>query len=125
MEPTTDSPHVVVVGGGLGGLTAAALLGRAGLRVTVCERTGTLGGRAATHVRDQFHLNLGAHALYLGVAAARELGGLGVPFPGGAPPSGWGMRGDRLHTLPTGAVSLLSTGLYSVLAREKLRSITF
>jgi len=36
----------VVVGGGLGGLAAAALLGRAGLRVTLLEATPDLGGKS-------------------------------------------------------------------------------
>ena len=112
-------PHVVVVGAGLAGLTAASLLGRAGLRVTVCERAGTLGGRAATHARGDYRLNLGPHALYLGGAAARELTALGVAIAGGAPPSGWALRGGRLHTLPTGAVSLLSTGLLSFAAKRR------
>ena len=111
--------RVVIVGGGLGGLTAAALCARAGTAVTVCERAASLGGRAATHVRDGFHLNLGPHALYLGGAAARELAALGLPLTGGTPPSGWALRGNDLHTLPTGAVSLLTTGLLSFAAKRR------
>jgi phytoene desaturase len=38
--------HVVVVGGGIGGLAAAALLGRAGYRVTLLEANGWLGGKS-------------------------------------------------------------------------------
>ena len=36
----------IVVGGGLGGLAAAGLLGRAGLRVTLLEATPYLGGKS-------------------------------------------------------------------------------
>jgi phytoene desaturase len=38
--------RVVVVGGGIGGLAAAALLGRAGHRVTLVEANGWLGGKS-------------------------------------------------------------------------------
>ena len=79
------SPDAVVVGGGLGGLLTAALLSRRGLQVTVLEAAGRLGGRGATSVRDGYHRNLGAHALYAGVAR-RTLADLGVGLSGGAPP---------------------------------------
>jgi phytoene desaturase len=38
--------RLVVVGGGIGGLAAAALLGRAGHRVTLLEASGWLGGKS-------------------------------------------------------------------------------
>lgn len=41
----SDDFDVVVVGGGLGGLIAAAILGRAGRRVLLLEREDALGGR--------------------------------------------------------------------------------
>jgi 2-polyprenyl-6-methoxyphenol hydroxylase-like FAD-dependent oxidoreductase len=47
--PTTTRPHIVLIGGGLTGLAAAALLARAGSRVTVLERDpeGAPGGAEA------------------------------------------------------------------------------
>lgn len=81
-----DDDQVIVVGGGLAGLTAAVTLGRAGRRVTVLEAAGALGGRARSDVSEGFTRNLGPHALYLGGAGRRVLRGLGIDPPGGRPP---------------------------------------
>ena len=60
--PTSD---VHIVGGGLGGLAAAALVARAGRTVTVHEGRGRLGGRGTTDWKRGFGFNQGPHALYL------------------------------------------------------------
>jgi phytoene dehydrogenase-like protein len=113
------SRSIVVVGGGLAGLAAAALAGRAGARVTLVEKAGALGGRAATQVRDGFFLNVGPHALYRGGAGMRVLRSLGIEPRGGVPsPSGgYAVHAGKLHALPGGPVSLLTTGLLSVGAK--------
>jgi len=41
-------PSVIVVGGGLAGLSAAAALGKAGYDVALHEARGFLGGRATS-----------------------------------------------------------------------------
>lgn len=46
MDPA-PSPHVVVVGGGLAGLTAALTAARAGARVTLLDKEPRLGGNSA------------------------------------------------------------------------------
>src|SRR5262249_61001902 len=70
-------PHgVVIVGGGLSGLTAAVQLCRLGIAALVCDAAPELGGRARTAERYGFHLNYGPHRLYArgpAVAALREL----------------------------------------------------
>jgi protoporphyrinogen oxidase len=43
-----DAPHVVVIGGGFGGLSAAWELVRRGIRVTVCEADREVGGLAGS-----------------------------------------------------------------------------
>jgi phytoene dehydrogenase-like protein len=102
----------VVIGGGLTGLAAAAYAARAGHRVTLLERAQTPGGRAATHEKEGYRLNLGPHALYLGGPATRALAELGVtPRGTQAPADGYGLDGDALRTLPAGPVTLLTTSL--------------
>ncbi len=55
----TFQADVVVVGGGLAGLSAAVRLHRAGLAVIVCEASDEVGGRVRTDRRDGFLLDRG------------------------------------------------------------------
>lgn len=109
----------IVVGGGLAGLTAAATLARQGTPVTLVEQAKHLGGRAATSVKQEVCLNLGAHALYCGGEAFRTLRELGVTFRGGFPSQGRGQLVDHGtgHRLPRGAAMILASGFFSL--REK------
>jgi phytoene dehydrogenase-like protein len=111
MSHGTDS--IVVVGGGLAGLAAAAVAARSGAAVTLFEKAGTPGGRAATQVRDGVALNQGPHALYRGGAAMAVLRSLDIEPRGGTPSASGGhaIQGGRLHALPGGPVSLLTTSL--------------
>lgn len=54
------TPHTVVIGAGIGGLTAAALLLRAGQRVTVLEAHVYPGGSAGTFYHQKFRFDVGA-----------------------------------------------------------------
>jgi len=53
------SPHVVIVGAGIGGLTAAALLAARGCDVTLCEATGYPGGKAHAEPVDGASIDAG------------------------------------------------------------------
>lgn len=55
------SPHVVVVGGGLAGLTAALDCADAGARVTLIERRRRLGGLTWSYERDGRWIDNGQH----------------------------------------------------------------
>ncbi len=54
------APYVVVIGAGVGGLTAAALLAQAGYRVTVLESQTYPGGSASTFVHKGYRFESGA-----------------------------------------------------------------
>jgi phytoene dehydrogenase-like protein len=79
---------VVVVGGGLAGLTAATTAARNGARVALFEARSEPGGRARTHRRDGFALNQGPHALYRAGEGMAVLRSLGVRPLGAAPALG-------------------------------------
>ena len=59
---------VVVIGGGIGGLCAAAMLAKYGMQVTVCESHSVAGGAAHAWQRDGFTFESGP-SLYSGMAA--------------------------------------------------------
>jgi len=60
-EASRDAYDAIVVGSGLGGLTAAALLARAGRRVLVVERHDRPGGYAHAFRRRRYHFDSAVH----------------------------------------------------------------
>ncbi|MEJ8567277.1 phytoene desaturase family protein [Elongatibacter sediminis] len=61
----SESPRVVIVGAGVGGMCAGALLAHHGYRVTVCDRIDTVGGRTRTQIIDGYRLPRGAVSFQL------------------------------------------------------------
>ncbi|MCB2412631.1 phytoene desaturase [Demequina sp. TTPB684] len=52
-------PHIVIIGGGIGGLATAGLLARGGAAVTLLERHASVGGRAGQWVHDGYTWDTG------------------------------------------------------------------
>ncbi len=61
---------VIVIGSGIGGLSAAAALAREGKRVLVLERHTQLGGLTQSFERNGYRFNVGVH--YIGGAGEAE-----------------------------------------------------
>ncbi len=123
-----DQSEVHVIGGGLGGLAAAAIVAQAGHSVIVHEQRGHIGGRATTEMRRGFRFNQGPHALYLGGEAVRVLRRLGIEPTGVGPPTKGALmtREGKPYLAPGGAGTLARTTLLGTrdkaeLARALLR----
>ncbi|SMG49660.1 protoporphyrinogen/coproporphyrinogen oxidase [Paraburkholderia susongensis] len=59
-----NGSHVVVIGAGIAGLTAAYRLQQAGMRVTVLEAAGMVGGRMGDRRSGEIVFNSGARLIY-------------------------------------------------------------
>lgn len=117
--PTVD---VIVIGGGIAGLTAAAFAAKRGASVTLLEGSSTFGGRARTRVVAGYHFNQGAHALYCNGFLDEALRDLGISPSGGAPPldAGYFVSEGDLHRAPFGAEALASTTLLTASEKREL-----
>ncbi|MDX3852382.1 phytoene desaturase [Streptomyces sp. AK02-01A] len=74
--------HVVVVGAGLAGLSAALHLLGAGRRVTVVERDAGPGGRAGRTVRNGYHMDTGPTVLTMPDLAEEAFAAVGDTLRG-------------------------------------------
>jgi phytoene desaturase len=72
------SQSVVVIGAGIGGITAAAHLARRGLHVTVVEKNSHPGGRCDRFSRDGHHFDTGPTLLIMPLLYEAECRALGT-----------------------------------------------
>lgn len=108
---------VLIVGGGVAGLTAAKVLTRAGARVRVLEAADEVGGRVRTRMLDGFTLDAGYQVLFPAYPAVRRNLNLPnldlVPLPSAAVVR----RGTQVDLIgdpvrdPSGLLSTLTTNL--------------
>lgn len=116
---------VVIIGGGIAGLSTGALLAKQGKRVTIIEKGNQAGGRAYTYEEQGFTLNYGPHAMYI-----PESGMLGDvmrrlerPVPTceyvDAMRAYWA-DGDRLAVMGAKPHQVLTTKLFSIGERFQL-----
>jgi len=59
LNRSIGSRYVVIAGAGPGGLAAAMLLARSGVKVTVVEKHDRVGGRTSTYEQDGFKFDIG------------------------------------------------------------------
>ncbi len=121
------SRDVVVVGGGISGLTAAWRLKKAGVDVFLIESRSQVGGCTTTERRNGFLLEQGPFNVIVRHEAFEELladmsDEINVVTASKAARARYIYRRGRLHKVPTNPVSLATTGLLSPGARLRLIS---
>ncbi len=110
---------VVIIGGGLAGLSTGALLAKQGKRVTVIEKGNQPGGRAYTYEEKGFTFNYGPHAMYIPESGilADVMARLGRPVPKCGYPDNmraYWADGDRLAVMGAKPHQVLTTKLFSL-----------
>jgi protoporphyrinogen/coproporphyrinogen III oxidase len=123
----SSSPPVIVIGGGIAGLTAAYELTRRGLQPTLFEASPRAGGLIQTERVGGFTIEAGPDSLLAQKVAAldlcRELG-LESQLQSVRPPGGaFVLRGQRLYRLPSPSLLGLPIG-WRALIRYELLPIT-
>ncbi len=120
-----SSPHVVIVGAGISGLTTAYWLRRSGIDVTVLEQGVSAGGTMQTVREDGWLIELGPNSALETTPLFKEMfAGLGIEkehaYADPASDKRFILRDGRLHALPLGPGSFLRTGLWTAYGKLRL-----
>jgi phytoene desaturase len=78
MNMSSNTPSVLIIGAGIGGIAAAAHLAQRGLRVTVVEKNRWPGGRCDHFEREGHHFNTGPTLLIMPHVYEQEFAALGT-----------------------------------------------
>ena len=73
VAPLLPGQHVVVIGAGPAGLTAAYLLSKAGVRTTVLEADDIVGGISRTAQYKGFRFDIGGHRFFTKIEPVQQL----------------------------------------------------
>jgi len=117
--------EVVVIGGGISGLTAAWRLKQAGVDVRLLEAHPKVGGYTRTETQGGFHVERGPFNVMVRdpsfEALLDELADrVDVVSADEAAHNRYIFRGGRLHRVPSNPLTLATTGLLSALGRMRL-----
>jgi phytoene dehydrogenase-like protein len=111
MEAQFAENGVVIVGGGIAGLSAACYLVRAGVAVTLFEKASGLGGRAATQNYEGYCFNRGIHGFYTGGAASEVFQELAITYSYGIPKDIFTLQQGKIYPSPVDTPALLHSKL--------------
>jgi phytoene dehydrogenase-like protein len=78
LEHDMKTKNVIVIGAGIGGITAATHLAKQGLHVTVLEKNARPGGRCDRISRDGHHFDTGPTLLVMPLLYEAEFAALGA-----------------------------------------------
>ncbi len=120
---------IIIVGGGFGGLSAGALLARAGVAVTIFESDSGLGGRARCIEKEGYIVDLGIHANRFGHSgpAARVLDMVGesIEFAKKRDRTSYVYHEDKLVKRPNAIEDFMETQLVPEESRQALMQAVF